>query len=442
MLNTFNREGEYMPPVAAAAQAKTKEFSLILLAIVVFLSMAFIIWAKSTKLDLIAKGQGKIVPLRQVQQISHYEGGILKSLHVKSGDMVQKGAVLAIVHNTKAKAQYEKMQSQFFALQANKIKLEGQISCLDKLKFPAKLKKQAPVAVMDAERDFKSWKNKIKNEEAIARKKLAQRKAELEGQITSLKELRIQQKLLEDEIKRSKKYVGTVVSKSDFSNMKVDLAKTKVQVATTFSKVKTLRAVVSEFKEQVSQIKIKHKAEALKELKHTKVHLAEAKQGYVTGGDEVSRTEIIAPTKGIIKEILVNTLGDTLSPGEVIFELVPVGDVLLFEAEVQPKDIGFLKINNQAMVKMGAFDFSIYGGLKGKVIKISPDSFTDKSGKTYFKVIISTDKTYILDKNNNKKMYLSVGMMGEVDIKIGTRSVFDSLIKPLTRGLKSALREK
>ena len=442
MFNTYSKEEDYMPPVAAAAQAKSKEFSLILLIAVGLLMIIFVVWAKATELDLMAKGQGKIVPIRKVQQISHYEGGILKEIKVKTGDKVEAGQVLAVIDNVKAKARHEKAKKMYFVLQAEVVRFEAQVKEKSKLKFSKELRRMSPTAVRDAKHNFKAWHKKLINEEQIAAKTVEQKTAELEGQEKMLEALHSQRKSHQEEIDRSKPHVGTVVSKSEFAQMTRAFSKIKSEVAATVSKIKTLKAAIEQAKRQKNQIHLNYKNEATKELANAQTRLAEAKQNYTTGKDEVSRTEVLAPTRGVVKEVLINTIGDTISSGETIMNLVPLDDALLFEVEIQPKDIGFIATGQKAIVKMGAYDFTIYGGLEGEVVEISPDSFTDKQGKTFFKVMVRTYKTYIMDKSLNKRMEITVGMMGEANVKIGKRSVFDSMIKPLTRGMQNAFREK
>ena len=176
------------------------------------------------------------------------------------------------------------------------------------------------------------------------------------------------------------------------------------------------------------------------ELEEKQNKLSQLSEGQVGLQDRVARTSVLSPVKGTIKTIKVNTVGGVVQPGMDLVEVVPMEDNLLIEARVLPKDIAFLRPGLEAIVKVSAYDFAIYGGLKGKLEHISADTIQDEKGNAFYLVRVRTEKSYLGDAS--KPLPIIPGMMASVDIITGKKSVLEYLLKPIIRAKQSALRER
>ena len=189
-----------------------------------------------------------------------------------------------------------------------------------------------------------------------------------------------------------------------------------------------------------NDVALKFRVDAQKELDDKQSKLSQLAEGQVGLKDRVERTSVLSPVKGTIKTIKVNTVGGVVQPGMDLIEIVPIEDNLLIEARVLPKDIAFLRPGLPAIVKISAYDFAIYGGLKGTLEHISADTIQDEKGNAFYLVRVRTDKSYLGDAS--KPMPIIPGMMASVDIITGKKSVLEYLMKPIIRAKQSALRER
>ncbi len=201
-----------------------------------------------------------------------------------------------------------------------------------------------------------------------------------------------------------------------------------------------LNSVLRETISKRNDIALKFRADSQTELNERQGKLSQLSEGQVGLRDRVDRTSVIAPLKGTIKKLKINTLGGVVQPGMDLMEIVPLEDTLLVEAKVSPKDIAFLRPGLEAVVKITAYDFTVYGGLHGKVEQISADSIQDEEGNSFYLVRVRTEKSYLGDELN--ALPIIPGMLASADIITGKKSVLDYLLKPILRAKQSALRER
>ena len=206
----------------------------------------------------------------------------------------------------------------------------------------------------------------------------------------------------------------------------------------------------SDLAQQISQRKNDYAAKANEELVRVESELAQAKENMAMRADPVERSEVKAPMRGIVKDIKINTVGGVVTAGQEIMTIVPLDDKLLVEAYINPRDVAFIRPGLPAVVKISAYDYAIYGGLDGKVTLISPDTLSNQNRATdqlkldqnqvYYRMLVQTEGNTLRDKNG-KELPIIPGMVATVDVKTGEKTVFQYLIKPITR-LKQALRER
>jgi adhesin transport system membrane fusion protein len=215
---------------------------------------------------------------------------------------------------------------------------------------------------------------------------------------------------------------------------------TKGELDTLDVSIPRAEAAASEAEHRIALRRAELDAALMDEMNKRSIELASLRESLSAGSDRVTRTELRSPVRGTVKQIYINTVGGVVKPGESIMEIVPLNDTLLVEARVRPQDVAFLHPGQKAMVKVSAYDFSIYGGLDGVLEQISADTIEDKRGEFYYLVKVRTPKTAI--EHNGESLPIMPGMMTTVDILTGKKTVLDYLLKPILKAKQNALREK
>ena len=200
-------------------------------------------------------------------------------------------------------------------------------------------------------------------------------------------------------------------------------------------------AAINEAQAQSSEAGFQFRQEALNERSQLVAKMAVNSESLRGATGRQQRSEIRSPVDGIVNDVQVTTVGGFVQAGQKIMQVVPIGDRLLIEARVTPRDIAFIKTNDRANVKVTAYDFAVYGGLTGRVVQISPDSIYDEAAKeAYFSVVIQTDRAYL--QSGNRRLPISPGMICDAEIITGKKSILSYLLKPLLRARSEALRER
>lgn len=362
---------------------------LILWITVVFIILGFL-WASFALVDEVTRGEGKVIPSSQIQVIQNLEGGIIEKIYAKEGQVVEKGQNLVKLDATRFQTAYDEERLKSLAL---KIKIARLTAEARNTNFnpPSDLVKIMPDAV--------------NNEIALYNSRKAQ-----------LSQLQINLDLAKKELDLSK----PLVKKGAVSD---------VEIIHLSRDVSQLQGQIDEFK-----------SKALMELNDTNALYNTSNQSALANLDRLKRTIIVSPVKGIVKQIKITTVGGVSQPGADIMEIVPMEDTLLIEAKVLPQDIGFIHIGQDAMIKVAAYDFSIYGGLKGVVESISADTLTDEKGVSYFLIRVRTQKNYLGSKD--RALYIIPGMTATMEILTGKKSVLHYLLKPLMKAKENAFTER
>ena len=367
--------------------------------IVIFFIVA-LLWGALAMLDEVTVGLGKIVPSSQIQIIQNLEGGILTELSVHEGEVVKKDQVLVRLSDTKSTANYKEGRKRYLAFLASNARLFAQSNGHDKVAFPPEVLDEASDSV------------------------------------------KIETKLFQSQMKSFDESISYLSKSYRLGNE--ELQKTKPLLAKgAASEVEIIRLErqVNDLKGQIEDKKNKFKADAQSEHNKNQLEIQGLEQSNIYSADQLTRTTIKSPVNGAVKKLHVVTLGGVIQPGMTIMEIVPIEDNLLIEARVKPNDIAFLKIGQEATVKVSAYDFSTYGGIKGILEQISADTMIDeKYGESYFLIKVRTDKNYIV--RDEKHLPIIPGMTAEVDVLTGRKSVLSYLMKPLLKTKQNALRER
>ena len=413
--------------------------------LLIWMAVLFIIfavgWSYLAELDIVVKGQGKVAPVSRVQTVQNLEGGIIQEIFIKEGDIVNAGEVLLRIDDTRFNSSLREDEVKRISLQLKGIRLKAESN--GETEFP-----QVPAKILESA-------SKLLDQEKIL---FDQRKAELLSQVDILREqaqqkehqineLKAKQSSLRESYRLSKKEyelarpllasgamseVELLRLERDLNNLKGELDQIKVSIPRSESEKK-------EALRKIDEVKLSFQQEAQAEYNDISAQLSTLQEASVALEDRVARTLVRAPLKGIVKTLLINTVGGVVQPGSDLIEIVPIDEGLLVEARVLPKDIAFIRPDLAATVKLTAYDFSIYGGLKGQVKHISADSFVDEKENPYYLVRVLTKENFL--EHKGEELPIMPGMTAEVDILAGKRSVFDYIMKPILKARQNALQE-
>lgn len=370
-----------------------------LLAIAVILGVG-IAWSMWAKVDEITQAPGKVVPTQKEQVIQSLEGGILSELLVKEGDVVDRSQPLLRIDDTRTGTVFREGQNKVEALRAMLVRLKAEASG-DTPQFSESLTRARPQAVANELRTYKARLHALEQSVEFQKKSL-----DLAQQELTMTEPLVQKGLIST----------------------VELLR--------------LQRQVTDLRGKIDEQNNRFRADALSE--YTKVQNELDSQSEILLGrkDSLQRTLIRSPTRGIIKNIRVNTVGGVIQPAQDILEIVPLDDALLIEARVRPSDVAFLRPGQEALVKLTAYDYSIYGALKAHLDYISPDTLRDeiKRDEVYYRVQLKTEQRRLVNKLG-EPMPIIPGMIAQVEVKTGTKSILDYLLKPILKS-REAFQER
>lgn len=430
----------FMPDVHAAARRRGHRFAGLL----TVLTLAFVgimgVWAHYAVLDEVTRGEGRVVPSSKVQVIQNLEGGILAEILVREGDIVQADDILVRIDNSAAQANFRDLQSQYYSLQATVERLDAEQQGRD-MKISDELRANAPVAVADQESLFDFRRRQMAAQISVLQSQASQRNQEIAEMESRSKQLRRSLELAREEKAITEPLVRNgVMPRVELIRIERQLSDLEGEINTIGLSIPRLRSAVKEAEQRIEEVQLSAKSEITNELNRARAELKSVRETLFAGRDRVTRTEVRSPVHGTIKEIKHTTVGGVIRPGEDILEIVPLDDSLLIEARIRPTDIAFLRPNQQAIIKVAAYDFSIYGGLKAKVEHISADTIRDDKGDSFYRVYLRTEKNTLTHQGN--ELPIIPGMTTTVEVLTGKKSVLDYLLKPILKARERALRER
>jgi len=360
---------------------------------------AFLAWAAWFEVVEVSTGTGKVIPSSREQVIQSFEGGIVAQMNVAEGDLVERDQVLAQLDPTKTSSSVGESEAKYWAALASVARLRAEVTGKP-LNFPPSLSKSPEL---------------IETETALYQTRRRGLEQTLAGIEDSLRLVRSELKITENLAKMG--------------------ASSRVEVI-------RLNRQRSELELKANEARSDYLVRAREDLARASAEADSLEQVNRGRNDSLSRLTLRSPVRGIVKDIEVNTLGGVVQPGGQVMKIVPMDERLLIETRIAPRDIAFIHPDQAAKVKISAYDYSIYGGLEGKVVGISPDTLQDefKPEIYYYRVFIRTEQDSLQNKAG-KHFAIVPGMVATVDIRSGEKTILDYLIKPLNRA-KEALRER
>jgi adhesin transport system membrane fusion protein len=358
----------------------------------VFTVIIFVTWAGWAKLDDVTRGEGRVVPAGRLQSIQSLDGGLLAELKVSEGDTVHVGQTLLVLDQTRYRAAYKETEEQVHTLVAAVARLEAEVSGAGDIRFPPQY--TLATSLTQSELD-------LFNARRVRLEKML-------GSLKRKKDLSLKHFKLLEPLQKSQ-----AVSEIELIQVRRDIAALEGEML----------ALSRGFAE-----------EAYAELVQKKGELGRLLQVAAQRSDQLQKTEVRSPVRGKVNTIHVNTEGAVIGQGEVIMDVLPLDDRLYVETRINPKDVAFLVPGMPATIKLTAYDFSVYGSLEGEVIKISADSIQEETvrGKeSFYRVLVSLKQEFLAAQG--QELVIKPGMMAEVDIKTGERSVLSYLLNPIVK---------
>jgi len=400
----------------------------------------FIVWASLAQIDEITRGNGKVIPYGQNQIIQNLEGGIVQSILVHEGKKVKKGEILLKINNLKTISTSKTNFMKYNELIAKRLRLYSEANGLPFKGMKTNdidLKKQIELA----KKLYNSDKLEEQAKDQSISQQIEQRKQELIEAKAKVYSLKKSLKYVTEEISMTEPMVKEgVKSKVDFLKLKREANGIKNDIEAAKLSIPRLQFAVEEYRNKRIESKQAFINKAKEELNKTTAEISRLKTQQVEYNDQVERTVVKSPVDGIIQKLFVNTIGGVIKPGENLIEIVPTTEKLYLEIKIKPSDIAFIHPRADAMVKISAYDFSIHGGLKGKVVNISPDTITDKEGNTFYLINIETEKNYLGSKEH--PLNIIPGMTASVDIVTGKKTVMQYILKPILKSKQYVFTER
>jgi len=401
---------------------------------------AFLTWANFALIDEIARGNGEIIPSGENQMIQNLEGGIVKEILVKEGQEVKKGQILLKIDNQKSSSSFSSNAIKADALEAKVLRLRAESSG-NKFIVSSYLKKKIPIFVENEQSLYQINKRQLNSKLNALREQLVQKKQELKEAKDHEIYLKSSMKMITIEVTMTRPMVlKGVRSKIDFLKLKREANEIKDKYSAVSKSIPRLKSAIKEVQSRINETTLFFKSEAKVKLNESIAELRGLKATYTALEDQVTRTIVRSPMHGVVQKLFVHTIGGVIRPGADIMEIVPSEQVLLVEVKIKPSDIAFIYFGQKAIVKFSAYDFSIYGGLDGKVVLISADTVKDEKDNVFYTVRIKTNKNYLGD--DLKKLKIITGMTVNVDIITGQKSVLDYILKPILKTKQYTFTER
>lgn len=430
--------------MSEAASARLLDVSalahLLLIAIVAFFAIA-LYWAKQAELDEVTAGSGKVIPSGQVRLVQSLEGGILSALLVTEGEVVTQGQILLHIDDTQFQASYRESHLRYLSLAARAARLEAEAGGLESITFPEKVLKEQPELVANEKKLWTSSQEEIAASIGRLTDQIDQRKQELVELQAAHKQIRRRLDLLGTELKLTEPMVKQgIMSEVELLRLRREVAKLEGELENATLTIPRVSSLLKEAQSKAREPRLTFRNQAQSELNKTRAELQQLAENITGLKDRVTRSTVRAPVNGTVIRVRIHTIGQVIRSGMDLVEIMPLDEALLVEARIRPADIAFLRPGQETMVKFTAYDFSIYGGLKGTLTQISADAITDEKGENFYKIQVRTQKNHL--GNQDHPLPIIPGMVATTHIITGKKTVLDYLLKPILKVRANALRER
>ncbi|MFN3700079.1 MAG: HlyD family type I secretion periplasmic adaptor subunit [Alphaproteobacteria bacterium] len=434
------REEDFMSELEAATRLRPSSASVILLFTITALVSGFVLWASFARVEEITRGEGQVVPSQQIQVVQSLEGGVLQDILVKQGEIVSRGDILLRISDVQFASEERGTEAQFLGLMAKKSRLDAEAAGLT-FEMPEDISEKIPQISANEMALYRSRQEELQNIHDILDQRIEKAQADLaevNAQISRLSESR---GLLSQELQITRQMVQRrAVPKLDEIRLNRELSDISGQINAETQRRTALQAELNAARKEREGQDAKFRSQALSELNEVETQIKRLEESLRSIGDRVSRTEIRSPVDGIVNNIALSTVGGVVEPAQRLVEIVPVDDELKIIARVSPSDVAFLRPDLPAKVKITAYDSQRYGALDGRLTRIGANSVSDGEGGVFFEIEVVTEKNFMGTEDN--PLPITPGMVAQVEVITGKRSIMAYLLKPLLRARDMALTER
>jgi len=394
-------------------------------------------WSAFTKIDEVTRGEGRVIPSKQVQVIQSLDGGIVSDILVHEGQTVKDGQPLLRIDQTRAESSVRENRSQYLSLLAKQSRLQA-LATGTAFVPPSEVEKEAPEVYAQERALYVSSNEELASQVAIAGEQVTQRQRELAETQARLDQAQKGYELSNRELTVTKPLEASgAVSEVDLLRLERDTSRLLGERDQAQAQIGRVQAAIAEAKRKISETEQGFRSKVRTELNDTTAKLNSISEVSVALNDKVKQSTLVSPVNGTISRLFFNTVGGVIQPGKEVLQVVPTDDALVLETKIQPKDIAFVSLNQPASVKLTAYDYTIYGTLQAKVLNISADSIVDEKGNAFYIVKVRTLKPSL-----GEGLPIIPGMVAQVDIITGKKSVLAYLLKPVLKAKAYAFTER
>lgn len=434
-------DAEFMSDLRSAVMRGPRVSASILFLSIVAFFVGAVYWASVATLDEVTTGEGRVIPSSQIQVLQNLEGGILAKIHVREGEIVEQSQVLLTIDDTQAASKYREDRARVLALRASVARLQAEQQGKPP-EFPDEVVAERPDLVETELAVYGARTTELRSSIEVYRRQIEQRKQELVeldsriGQLTDNlalghEELGILAPLVEQGVSAR---IELIRLQRQVNDIEGDLMAARQSVPRA-------RSALNEVRRRVEERRAAYLSEVASALAAARGELASVNEVMASAQDRVRRTQVRSPVQGTVIKLYINTIGGVIRPGEDLLEIVPLEDNLLVEAQIRPADIAFLHPGQAAKVKITAYDFAIYGGIDAELEQISADTILNEEGERFYQIRVRTNRNFMVDREGNL-LPIIPGMVAEVDILTGKKTVLQYLMKPILRAGGRAMRER
>lgn len=436
----------YANDIRAAVELRTPKTTRMVLLASFALLVTALLWAHFAILDEVKRGNGRVIPSRQIQVVQSLEGGIVGAILIQEGAIVTQGQPLMRIEDTKFASEFGEIRERRAAMAARVARLEAEAAGATTLTFPEDL---IPSVVASERSVFDARARKLNQDIEVILQQESQRRREMQEYKATEVKLSETLQLLSREVDLTRNlFRQKVVPEIEMLRVERQASEMRGQLEVIRASTQKAQAGIQEAQARIETTRSALRAQADEDLAKSRGDLAVLDENIKSAKDRVFRTELKSPVHGIVNKLNINTIGSVVQPGANVMEVVPLDDSLLVEGRIRPQDIAFIRAGQDAVVKVTAYDSSVYGSLKGKVERISADTITEDaradkgSEKTevYYRVIVRTDNNHL--GTTQVPLPIIPGMVTTVEVLTGKKSVLDYIVKPARMLREEALRER
>lgn len=398
-----------------------------------------LVWAAMFTVKTSTRTEGEVVPSGDERMVQHLEGGIVREIVVQNGDLVKKNDVLLRFDPTARSAELDQIRARRAGLTIKAARLRAYIDGKDP-DF-GDLAQEYPEQVEEATFTLNATRERVAGQKAVLQSQIEQRKKTVEIQTKKAASLREQVSLLKEAVAmRESLFKSGHGSRVNLINSKLEYARALESQTEAESTAEQAEASIQEAENEMQSLDISERGQAIEELSNLLAELGEVREQVKRLQDKVTRLDVLAPVGGVIHGLKVNTAGAVVEPADVLLSLIPMDEQVVVEARLDPKDIGHVRVGQPAKVSIRGFDVRRYGTIPGELVKVSPSTFRDADGQTYFKARVVLHQDSITGAGSTHRIV--PGMSVDVDVITGEKSLLEYLIGPIYTAMTGAFSER